>query len=100
MSLNPIGRIQSESLAKYAGLRRNVDAVRVLEAARVALEGLWGKEKAAHVRPATFRDGELKLVSSASIVVGELKRDEVRICNEVNRMLGGKIVRSLSLMKG
>ncbi|MCK9360762.1 DciA family protein [Patescibacteria group bacterium] len=100
MGLQPLGRIQSESLAKYAGLRRNVDAVRVLEAARVALEGLWGKEKAAHVRPATFRDGELKLVSSASIVVGELKRDEVRICNEVNRMLGGKIVRSLSLMKG
>lgn len=100
MSLQPLGRIQSESLAKFAGLRRNVDAVRVLEAAKLALEGLWGKEKAAHVRPATFHDGELKLVSSASIVVGEMKRDEVRICNEVNRMLGSKVVRSLSLMKG
>lgn len=100
MSLQPLGRIQSESLAKFAGLRRNVDAVRVMEAARVALEGLWGKEKAAHVRPVSFHEGALKLVSTASIVLGELKRDEIRICNEVNRMLGGKVVRSLSLMKG
>lgn len=100
MGLTPLGRISSESLQKFAGLRRNVDAARVMEASRVALEGLWGKEKAAHVRPVSFRDGELKLVSSASLVVGELKRDEVRICNEVNRMLGGKVVRSLILMKG
>ncbi len=100
MGLQPLGRIQSESLAKFAGLRRNVDAVRVMEAANIALEGLWGKDKAAHVRPISFKEGELKLVSNASIVVGELKRDEIRICNEVNRMLGGKIVRSLSLMKG
>jgi hypothetical protein len=100
MALQPLGRIQSESLAKFAGLRRNVDAVRVLEAARIALEGLWGVEKAAHVRPVSFHGGDLKLVSSASIVVGELKRDEVRICNEVNRMLGSKVVRSLHLLKG
>lgn len=100
MALKSIGGIQSESLAKYAGLRRNVDAVRVIEAAKLALEGMWGSEKAAHVRGVSFQDGTLKLVSSASLVLGELKREEVRLCNEVNRILGGKIVHSLLLMKG
>jgi hypothetical protein len=100
MVLRPIAGIQSESLAKYAGLRRNVDAARVLEAARKSLEGLWGPERAAHARPATFHEGELKIAASASVVVGELKREEVRLMNEVNRMLGARTVRLIKVVQG
>ncbi len=100
MSFKSISRIQSESLAKYAGLRRNVDAVRVLDAARKALEGLWGADRAAYARPVSFRDGELKLGASVSVVVGELKREEVRLMNEINRMLGARAVRSIKVVQG
>lgn len=100
MSLKSIGGIQSEALSKYAGLRRNVDAVRVMEAAKKALEGLWGAERAAHMRPVSFQEGELKLGASASVVVGELKREEVRLMNEINRMLGARVVHKLRVVQG
>lgn len=99
MSLKSIGGIQSESLAKYAGLRRNVDAVRVMDAAKKALAGLWGAPRAEHMRPISFQEGELKLAASASVVVGELKREEVRLMNEVNRMLGARVVRSIRVVQ-
>ncbi|KAA0206582.1 DUF721 domain-containing protein [Candidatus Uhrbacteria bacterium] len=99
MTFKPLSRIQSESLAKYAGLRRNVDAVRVMEASRKALEGLWGADRAAYMRPVSFKDGELKLAASASVVVGELKHEEVRLMNEVNRMIGSRVVRSIKVVQ-
>ena len=99
MALRPIGGMQSEALSKHGGLRRNVDAVRVMDAAKRALEGLWGTGRAAHMRPVTFADGELKLAASASVVVGELKRDEVRLMNEINRMLGARVVYKLRIVQ-
>ncbi len=99
MGLQSLGRIQSEALSKYAGLRRNVDAVRVREAAKKALEGLWGPARAEHMRPVSFKEGELKLAAASSVVVGELKREEVRLMNEVNRMLGARVVHKLRILQ-
>ena len=99
MALRSIAGIQSESMAKFAGLRRNVDAVRVMEIAKNVLTNLWGEEKAALVRGISFQDGELKLGASASIVVGELKRIDVRFRNEINRAVGRKVVETLKIVQ-
>lgn len=99
MALRSIGGIQSESLRKYAGLRRNVDAVRVMEIAKTVLTHLWGEEKAALVRGISFHDGELKLATAASIVVGELKLIDVRFRNEINRAIGRKIVETIKIVQ-
>ncbi len=99
MSFKSIGGIQSESLQKFAGLRRNVDAVRVMEVAMTVLTNLWGEEKARLVRGVSFSEGELKLATGASIVVGELKLIDVRFRNEINRALGRKIVERLKIVQ-
>jgi hypothetical protein len=99
MAFQKLGGIQSESLQKFAGLKRNVDAVRVLEAAKTVLVALWGEEKAALVRGISFHDGELKFAASASIVVGELKLIETRLINEINRGFGSRVVQKLKVIQ-
>lgn len=99
MGFQKLGGIQSESLQKFGNLRRNVNAVRVIEAAKTVLVALWGEEKAAMVRGVSFQEGELKLAASASIVVGELKMIETRLCNEVNRGLGTRVVLKLKIIQ-
>ncbi|HVM90859.1 MAG TPA: DciA family protein [Verrucomicrobiae bacterium] len=99
MPFQKLGGIQSESLQKFAGLRRNVDAVRVIEAAKTVLNALWGEEKASLVRGVSFHDGELKLAATASIVVGELKLIETRLLNEINRHLAARVVQKLKIVQ-
>ena len=99
MGFQKLGGIQSESLQKFGNLRRNVDAVRVMEVAKTVLTALWGPEKSAMVRGVSFHDGELKLAASASIVVGELKLIETRFLNEINRALGARIVKALKIVQ-
>jgi len=99
MSFQKLGGIQSESLQKFAGLRGNVNAVRVMDVAKTVLTALWGEQKAAMVRGVSFHDGELKLAASASIVVGELKLIETRLCNEINRSLGSRVIQKLKIIQ-
>ena len=99
MGFQKLGGIQSESLQKFGNLRRNVDAVRVMEVAKTVLTALWGPEKSAMVRGVSFHDSELKLAASASIVVGELKLIETRFLNEINRALGARIVKTLKIVQ-
>ena len=99
MGFQKLGGIQSESLQKFGNLRRNVDAVRVMEVAKTVLTALWGAEKSAMVRGVSFHDGELKLAASASIVVGELKLIETRFLNEINRALGTRVVQTLKIVQ-
>jgi len=51
------------------------------------------------VRGVSFHEGELKLSASASIVVGELKLIETRLCNEINRSLGARVVQKLKVVQ-
>jgi hypothetical protein len=99
MGFQKLGGIQSESLQKFAGLRRNVDAVRVLDAAKQVLTALWGADRAALVRGVSFAEGELKLAASASVVVGELRLIETRLVNEINRGLGQRVVNKLKVVQ-
>lgn len=99
MGFQKLGGIQSESLQKFAGLRRNVDAVRVLDAAKQVLTALWGADRAALVRGVSFSEGELKLAASASVVVGELRLIETRFVNEINRGLGQRVVNKLKVVQ-
>jgi len=72
----------------------------VIEVTRECLAGLWGEEKAKHVDPVSFAGGELRLLSRVPAAVQELRMWDVRLRNEINRKLGGKIVHALRIMHG
>ena len=96
MSFQSINRILPSAI-EQAGLKRQMDAVRVLEVARELLCRLWGEERASFVQWVSFSEGGLKIESRSAPAVQELKLMETRFMNDLNRQLGSRVVRSLSI---
>lgn len=99
MAFQPIRRILPGAVQK-AGISRQVEATRVLEISKECLARLWDEEKASHVDAVSFAAGELRLLSHVPAAVQELRMWDVRLRNEINRQLGGKIVHTLRIMHG
>lgn len=97
MSFEPIKRILPQSI-RAAGISKQIEAVRVLTVAQDTLKALWGEQKSAFVECTSFADGELKIRASAPAALQELKLWDIRIRNEINRNLGGKVILSLKLV--
>jgi hypothetical protein len=64
----------------------------VLEHAVAAVLGLWGEERARFVTPVSFADGALKFESISAVAMQQVRVDEVRILNEINRRCGSRRV--------
>ena len=94
MSFQPIRKILPQAI-QSAGIQRQVTAARVMEEAQAALRRLWGEERAAYARPVSFKEGVLKIAALAPAASQELKLISVRLQNEVNRVLGSKIVHQI-----
>lgn len=99
MAFQPIRRILPGAVQK-AGISRQVEATRVLEIAKECLARLWDDQRAAHVEAVSFAEGELRLLSRQPAAVQELRMWDVRLRNEINRQLGGKVVHTLRIMHG
>ncbi|MBP6944548.1 DUF721 domain-containing protein [Patescibacteria group bacterium] len=97
MSLEPIRRFLPRAI-QTAGIAEQVTAARVLFEAKQSLVRLWGEEKAAYVEMVSFAEGTLKIASRAGAALQELKMQTVRFQNDVNRVLGGKVVKKILLV--
>ncbi len=91
MAFQSIKRIIPGAVQK-AGITRQVEAVRVLEVANECLKRLWGEEKAAYLVAISFAGGELRFYAHVPAAIQELQMWDIRLRNEINRQLGGKIV--------
>ncbi len=99
MPFQPIGSILSRAIRK-AGITEQVTAAQVLEETKKTLQRLWGEEKAAWIEPLSFREGLLRVRSLSAAATQEWKMTEIRILNEVNRVLGSRIVQRTSVATG
>jgi hypothetical protein len=99
MAFQPIRRILPGAVHK-AGISRQVEATRVLDITRECLMSMWGPEKASMVDAVSFANGELRLLSNVPAAIQELRMWDVRLRNEINRQLEGKIVHTLRIMHG
>ncbi len=99
MAFQPIRRILPGAVQK-AGISRQVESRRVLEITKECLIRVWGEEKASMVETVSFAEGELRLLSRVPAAIQELRMWDVRLRNEINRQLGGKIVNTLRIMHG
>jgi hypothetical protein len=94
MALEPIRRFLPRAI-QTAGIADKVTAARVLFEAQQSLVRLWGEERAAYVQMVSFSEGTLKVASSAGAALQELKMQSVRFQNDVNRVLGAKVVKKI-----
>jgi hypothetical protein len=97
MSLEPIRRFLPRAI-QTAGIADQVTAARVLHEARQSLVRLWGEDKAEYIEMVSFAEGTLKVASRAGAALQELKMQTIRFQNDVNRVLGGKVVKKILLV--
>lgn len=96
MAFESIRRVLPKAI-ESAGLKRQVDAVRVISIADELLRRLWGDEKAVLIHFVSLSQGTLKAESSSAAAVQELKLIQGRFVSELNRQLDGKIVSALNV---
>ena len=91
MGFEPLRRILPKAI-QSAGISRQVTAVRVIEEAMKLIQALWGEEKARYVECVSFAGGVLKIRALAPAAMQELKVWQIRLQNDLNRALGGKVI--------
>lgn len=79
------------------GLTQPLRARRVVAAAALVLEKLWGPERAAYIEPLSFKEGLLKMQSASAAALQQLRIEETRFVNELNRHLGERAVLKIYL---
>ncbi|MBU1349084.1 DUF721 domain-containing protein [Patescibacteria group bacterium] len=100
MPFEPIKRILPKVVASH-GMTTQLRVRRVLESSAAVLAGLWGPERATFVHAVSFRDGELKLEVRSAAALQEIRMDEMRLMNGINREVGERaIVRIHAVSKG
>ena len=94
MSFQPIRRILPHAL-QSAGISKQVNAARVVQIATEVFQRLWGEEKASYVRVTTFQDGVLTVKTPSPGAQQEIRVQQIRLQNEINRLIGARRVLSI-----
>lgn len=98
MPFEPIRKILPRVVGNH-GIQSPLKARNVLQITTTVLRALWGEEKAANVTPVSFHEAELRVESSSAGAVQQLRMDEARLLNEINRTLGERAVKHLSVRR-
>lgn len=77
---------------------RDLEIARIFDLSNKVLRGFWGEQRAAFIRPISFREGALKFEVTSPAAQQQLKLDEARIKNEINRQVGRLAVRSIAVV--
>lgn len=85
------------SVVQLHGLTKQVQAHQVIASAQLVLRGLWGEERSKYVTPCSFREGTLKLETTSAAALQQLRVDQIKFMNELNRQLSARIVLRLEL---
>ncbi len=75
----------------------DLQIARIFSVTQLVLNKVWGEERAAYVKPLSFREGTLKLETTSPAAKQQLKLDEVRLKNEINRQLGSQAIRAIAV---
>ncbi len=85
------------SVVQSHGLTKQVQAHQVIAGAQRGFRGLWGEERSTYVTPCSFREGTLKLESTSAVALQQLRIDQIKFMNELNRQLSARVVLKLEL---
>ncbi len=79
------------------GISKQVQSRQLLEMGSEVLRLLWGEDRARSLRPVSFKEGTLKFESTSAPAMQQLKVDQTRVMNEMNRRLGERCVLRLDV---
>lgn len=94
MSFEPIKRVLQHSV-QHAPMAKELQIARVFDAFRSVLLALWGQERSDYMAAVSFREGTLKVESRSAAALQQVNVDSLRLKNEMNRILGGRVVRTI-----
>lgn len=95
MTFQPLKRILPAALAGRP-FTAQLEAQQILTHAASALCSLWGEERSAALSVVSFSDGVIKFESTSGAAMQQLKVDETRLVNEINRRIGARRVRGIT----
>lgn len=96
MSFQPIKRLIPQSIRSH-GISKQIQARQVLEVACLVLKRMWGEERSGYVAPLSFVEGILKVECTSGSAMQQLRVDQTRVMNEMNRQLGERSVLRLDI---
>ncbi|MFA5185324.1 MAG: DUF721 domain-containing protein [Patescibacteria group bacterium] len=94
MPFDSLKHILSKTTAADPRLK-DLEIARVFDLSNKVVKSFWGEQRAAFIRPISFREGTLKFEASSPAAQQQFKLDEPRIKNELNRQIGRLAVRSI-----
>ena len=97
MSFEPFRHILSRAISKQQ-VSPALQIARVFDVARTVLIKLWGDEQAAYVTPVSFHEGALKFQTTSAAAKQQLTMDMVRLQNEINRVIGQKVIQRITII--
>ncbi len=97
MSFEPLKKIISRSAGNFV-FSKELQIAQVFDAFVRVMENLWGREKAVYLSPVSFQEGRLKIRSTSPTAKQQFSLEVTRIKNEINRKLGGQIVKIITVI--
>lgn len=94
MSLTPLKNLLHDSVAKF-GIADQVEASLVLEKFTDVVRELFGEENTKQVKPMYVKNQTLTIASISSVFAQELKLNEKKILDAINRQFQKTIVTRL-----
>lgn len=92
MSFTPLGDALQDKMKQEQGLQGQLDAAKVVEAAEQALLEIFGEELAPHAKPLFLKNRTLTISCSTSAMAQEIRLNQAKIVDAVNKALGNKEV--------
>jgi hypothetical protein len=87
MTFTPIGSSLHKG-AKNSGLKKQLDADRVVENANIAMVDIFGEDYEKHVKPLYLKNRTLTVSCNSSTAAQEVRLNQVKIVDSINNMLG------------
>jgi len=92
MSFSPIGDALGASLNAKGPLKKQLEAVQVVELAEQAFIELFGTELGSHAKPQFLKNRTLTVACTSSALAQEIRLNQQKIVDSINKKLGANEV--------
>jgi len=97
MSVHRLGDLLEGSL-KRAGIQQKVTATHTINEFRIIVQRKWGKQALKRIFPKHVKNGILTVQVKDSVYLAELKLNEEKFVEEINKKNKGAAVKRLRLL--
>lgn len=97
MSFNHLGSLLDQRI-KQLGADQQVKAVRIVEQANLALQGLFGEDVLGHTNAVSYKYKKVYIASLHAVMKSELMLQKENLIAAINEHFGNDVVQEIQLM--